>query len=442
MIKTITKFITIFILLPGFLFVAASPALADAFRISDWTGDVIARTNKPLTLNECYILALKQSEIIAINSQLIKEAEAHFVQALSIVLPHLSYSSVDTREDATNLSSIYPKNSYERKFVLTQNLFTGFKAMAGIAGSKLEQNQRFAEKMRAEQLLFLDVSDSFFLLLAQEEDLKTLQIIQEALINRMKELKAREDLGRSRHSESVNTEAELHRIEAEIKLVIGRKQVARQLLEFLTGRGISGVIDQKNFIPSLRPENEYLVRSTQRLDIEAARLAWEVGKQKVLIAKSGFLPTIDVEANYYTARNTAPSDSKWDALLDIEVPIFDGAQTIGNVMEANSRLRVNELEYLRLKRVAVRETRNAYVRLKENIASTKAYYKALTSAVENYHLQKEDYRLNLVSNLDVLDSIRRMGDSRRDFITSLYQTKTLYYRLFVAIGEIPVDNKR
>lgn len=393
--------------------------------------------DKALTLSDCYALALKQSEVIAINGVLIKETEAHLLQALSIVIPHLTFASNDTKGDATNLSNIYPKDTYERKFVFQQTLFSGFKAIAGITGSKLERNQRVQDKIRAEQLLFIDVSDAFYLLLEFKEDLKTLQIIKDAYVNRIIELKAREDLGRSRHSETVNTQAKLYRVEAEFETARSGEAVARQLLEFLTGRTINEITGSDKGFPFLNPESDYVVKAGLRPDVLAAEQAWGVAKKKVLIAKSDFFPTVSLTGNYYTARNTAPSDSRWDAGLDISVPIFEGTQTIGNVQEATLKAKESELLLQRTRRLAATDIRDAYVRLKDGIAMTKAMTKALTAAVKNYHLQKDDYVINLVSNLDVLDAIRAMGESRRDYMHSLFETKRLYWKLCVATGELP-----
>ena len=51
-----------------------------------------------LTLSDCYRMSLVQSELIAINADLIKITEAHFLQALSIMLPHVSFQSNDFQQ--------------------------------------------------------------------------------------------------------------------------------------------------------------------------------------------------------------------------------------------------------------------------------------------------------------------------------------------------------
>lgn len=397
------------------------------------TGPNQGTASASLTLEECYALALKQSETIAINADLIKESEARFLQAMSGLLPHVTFSASENKQDVT--SSTLGSGSV-RKFVFKQTLFSGFKEFAAAGGSKFEKNQRLNEKKRAEQLLFTDVSDSFYLLIEQKEDLKVLETTETVLNERIKELKRREDLGRSRRSEVVNAESQLYGVEAEMELVKSREAVARQLLEFLTGRLINDLVDSENILPSLNAEDYYLSKVNMRPDVQASNQAWEVAKKEVAVAKAVFFPTLNAEANYYTYRTSAPTDSKWDAALKLDVPIFEGTEHFGEVRQA--RLKVHEagLSFGRAKRLAVQDIGDSYVKLQAAILRNKALKKALDSSEMNYNLQKEDYSLNLVNNLDVLASIQALEEARRNFIHSLYETKRLYWQLMVATGEI------
>ncbi len=388
---------------------------------------------KPLTLLDCYNLALKQSEIIAIDAELINQAEARFTQALGMLLPHVTFSSTDTRlRSQTTPSS---NKAYERKFVFKQTLFSGFKEFSGMSGSRSERNQRINEKARAEQLLFIDVADAFYLLMEEREDLKIIQNVRNTLINRIKELKKREQLGRSRRSEVVNTEVQLYTLETEIELVKSQELVARQLLEFLIGRPVGNVFDSGDTQPFLRAEKDYLIRAAMRPDILAAQQAWEVSKKNLEVSKSGLLPTVSLQSDYYTKRNTSPQDAKWDTLLKVEVPIFQGTETYGAIREANSKMRVSQLQLTRLGRNILQEISDAYIKCQAAISNNKIIRKALIASRMNYYLQNKDYQFNLVNNLEVLTAIQSLGDARRNYIHSLYETKRLYWQLRVAAGE-------
>ncbi len=394
-------------------------------------------TDGAFTLADCYAKALVQSETIAINEDMIKVTEAHFLQALSIMLPHVSYLSDDFQQDAsckTNGSSFQPKSS-GRAFNMTETLFSGFKAFAAIQGSTYEKDQRIQEKIRAEQLLFVDVSNSFYLLLEKRDDLKALYRVKKALISRIEELEAREKLGRSRTSEVVNAKVQLYNTIALIENVKNQEVVARQLLEFLVG-GPVGELDDVYSLPyNLQPEEFYVAKSEQRPDIKAAKYAWELSKKNIVVVESDFLPTVSLDSNAYTNRSGSYKGIDWDVMLAVKVPIFEGTEVIGKSKEARLQAHESELTYQRTKRHAPYDIRESYTSLNTAITVARELKNALDAARENFMLQKKDYELSLVSNLEVLTAIQLLRDAERNYIHALYEAKRLYWQLRVSVGD-------
>ena len=390
----------------------------------------------PLTLAGCFELALKRSETVAIKRELIKETEGRFLQALSGALPRASFELSEKRQDGSGGSAFTLKEIPERKFVFSQPLFSGFKEFAAMAGSRAEQRERKEETARAEQLLFLDVTDAFYLLLEQREDLKALEAIRAALVGRIDELKERERLGRSRRSEVVSAEAQLRRVEAELELTRSQETTSRQLLEFLTGRDpIDAIADHEPSPPPSGSEDDDVGKAHARPDVKAAEEAWQVARKQVTIAQAARWPRVDVESNYYEKRAGAASGVDWDVLLKVDAPMFQGGQAIGAVREAASRERQAKLQFERTRREAELDIRDTYAKLQGATARHAALKSALDAAEENYRLQVEDYRLNLVNNLDVLQTLQALEDTRREAIAARYAAKRLYWRLRASVGD-------
>ncbi len=393
-------------------------------------------SDKPLTLADCYALALKQSEAIGIRQELIVQTEARFKQAFSGVLPTVTFSSTDTRQDGTSGSAFTLKHVPERKFTATQPLFAGFKEFAAMKASKAEGKQRQLEKERAEQLLLVDVADAFFLLIQQREDIRALAESREALTARIGELKQRERIGRSRSSELVSAQAQIYRLDAEIAAVRNRENAAHQLLQFLTGRErIDQIADTQKEFPPTADERSYLMKAPIRPDVKAAEEAVEVTKQQVRIAKGDYFPTASLEGNYYVERAGVAKDVDWTAALKVEVPIFNGGKTTGSVREAASIERQAQLRLSETKRRALQEIRDAYANFTSSLERTAALSKAVESSDESYQLQVQEYRTALVSNLDVLQALQQLQDARREMIQARYESKQLYWRLKAALGE-------
>ena len=393
------------------------------------------------TLRECYELALKQSETIAIQEQVIKEAEGRFLQAFSGILPDVSYEVSEERRDvATDSSS---RKIRERRFTFTQPLFTGFKEFAAIAAGRAEKKQRRHELRRAQELLFTDVTDAFYFFLSFQDDVETLSTVRQALTERVKELKEREELGRSRASEVASAQARLSRIEADLEDVKGQWEIARQLLVFLTGRDIQNVADESQQVSLSLIEN-YLARSERRSDVQAGFEAWQVEQKKTAVARANFFPAVNAEGNYYEQREGSSADNDWDVTFTVDVPIFQGGENVGLFKEAKAVAAQEELRYKELKRRAELEIKNAYTNAEVTLRKESALRRAYDAAQENYTLQLEDYRRNLVNNLDVLQALEDLQDMRRAWTNAENETKHFYWNLLVASGDLhdtlgPID---
>ena len=389
-----------------------------------------------LTLQDCYRLALKQSEKVAIRQEIIKQNEGRILQALSGALPRTSYVLSKKRQDGTGDSAFSLKTVPERKFTFSQPIFSGFKEFAAISGAKAERRQRQEERRRAEQLLLVDVSDAFYLLQQQREDMEALETIRTALEQRLQDLEARERLGRSRQSEVVGSGSQLARIDAELEQARSEETVARQLLEFLTGREtIEAIEHQEDALPAMGAEAEYVAKVSNRPDVRSAAAAAKVASRQLFADQAQLWPTVSLEGNYYTKRAGVTEGIDWDAMLVMEVPLFQGGKAVGKVRESASESRQAKLLAQEALRSGQLEIRDLYTKLRSSIARTEALGKARDAAQESYRLQVEDYRLNLVNNLEVLQALQALEDARRTTIAARYETRRLYWQLRAATGE-------
>jgi len=395
----------------------------------------LLRADEPLTLTQCYDLALKRSESIAIQKELIKETEGRFLQSISGIMPDVSYVYSDERQDGSGSTNFTLEQIPERKFTVTQPLFSGFKEFAAISAGRAEKRQRLEEEKRARQLLFLDVADAFYFYLDYQEEINTLETVATALNERIEELNKREELGRSRPSETANAQLRLSRLEAELELVKSQKEVAEQLLEFLTGQSNLVLQDDDPLGQPFLELGEFLSKLSERPDIKAAAEALFIARKQITRAKADFFPTVDLSGNYYTKRVGNSKDVTWDATLTIEAPIFLGTEIFGKVKEANAQAEQARLILSEKKRSATLEIQNAFTQWQANLRRSVALEKAVNAAEKNYQLQKEDYQLNLVNNLTVLDALEELQSTRREYIAVKNETKRSYCKLKVAVGE-------
>jgi len=190
---------------------------------------------------------------------------------------------------------------------------------------------------------------------------------------------------------------------------------------------------------NIKSESQYLAEASFRPDVQASYYAWKSDQEKIGVAKSGLFPQVNLEGDYFTHRSSSPENSKWLALLSVNIPIFEGTTVYGQVKEAEAMAKQSELLYSRLGRIAIQDIHDAYINMRISILRKKTLGRALKSAELSYHLQTQDYKLNVVNNLDVLTSIQNLADVEEAISILLMKVKRFYWQLLAAAGEINPD---
>ncbi len=407
----------------------------------------LAVAAETLTLSESYQLALKRSEDLAMKAELIQEAEAHFYQSLDVFLPTARFVMTRSEQDAGKdpapanaagenaTSNQLRRTTPLKRFIFTQPLFSGFKEFAVLRGSSAEKKQRRLELRRAEELLVIDIVEAFYAVLTAQQDARILEEIQKALEERVRELTERAKIGRSRESEVQTAIADLRMIEMELERARRTETTSRQLLEFYIGREIQAELSDDSPVEELREVSHYMPRSVIRSDVKAAEEGSVLAANNVIVAQSGFFPKVSLEGNYYTERIGFQSGIDWDYMLVVDIPIFDGAQTLGDVKLAEAKEESARLLSQKTGRMAELEIKNAYEDYRSSKVEEAKLFQAAEASRKSYELQTEEYRMNLVNNLEVLDALRQREAIHRSFNQAQFEAKRNFWKLKVAVGE-------
>ncbi|MBI3292522.1 MAG: TolC family protein [Elusimicrobia bacterium] len=404
-------------------------------------------SSSALTLQDCYHLALQRSEDLKTQSENIAQAEARYQQALGNVLPHLSFNVSESLQDTSGISggdggvggTFTRRERPEVKFIVRQPLFSGFREFAAMSSFKSESRRATLLFNRASKLLFQDVARAFYLVVQLETDLGNIRTLIQLTQERVKELQERVRLGKSRPSEVLTVQSQQaaqRSLEEQIKEQI---LTARELLSFLTGNDV-GERSLRDELPNseiVEPEAMLLAKTDQRSDVQAQREQVLSQRARVQLAKGSLLPTASLLGNYYIKRVGFQSGINWDILLSLEAPLFQGGTARAQVKEAASQLQQAELRLSRLSRDVRSEIKRASVALASGVAQAKALEEAFNKAKESYTLQVREYRLGLVNNLEVLQAMNAMQDTRRSWDRTLVQSKLAFLQLKVATEELP-----
>ncbi|MCM8774921.1 MAG: TolC family protein, partial [Candidatus Omnitrophica bacterium] len=398
-----------------------------------------------LTLADSFYAALRRSETVAIAREEIEKTEGQFLKATAEALGDFDFYIHQTYQEhqrgdagSSSIASTYIADlRRERKFTYSQPIFQGFKSLGAIVGAGSLRNQRKQEWVRSEDLLFLEVVSAFYRLLSQNEDVRIIREIHRLLSERIRDLEAREKIGRSRLSEVSTAKAKLKSLEADLAASRGLLAVSDDILEYLTGLPTDAhyLKDDPWSEKTTAKLSEYLKTLSSRPDVEAAREAVRTAKQAVVVAQSSLWPQMTLDLNQYEKREGFQSGIDWDLLLKIDVPLFRGGENLGNLKEAISDWKKSQYMYSLAKRRAILDIKESYRTWKSSAQRWKALEEAVKASEENYRIQKSEYLRNLVNNLDVLEALESLLRTRREANWVFYQMKENHWRLQVATGK-------
>ena len=393
------------------------------------------------TLDDCYAAALKQSETVASQAGVIAQEEERLKQARGSLLPTVTgtASYLWQQTPSNNLSgTLFPSTQPLVKLSAAQPLFRGFREFAGL---RLERNlvgaQGDAWRAAAVQL-YKDVAAAFYQTVAIEHDLANLTGELALYGKRIQELEGRLRIGRSRLTEVLTVQSALASLQAQAATIGGQLSTSRETIRFLTGFGPEVALGDVEPMPSAPPPlQSFLDELGKRPDVTADQKRAAAADESVSVAKGTHLPNLDLLGNYYFVRQGSLKDVDWDVQLALVLPIFSGGVTQSQVRVAASQVSIAELTAQRTRRTAEQEIRGLYETLRNDQRSAQSYKDSVALAERNFSEQSREYRLGLVTNIDVLTALTTFQENRRSLDRTATSVKLDFARLEAAVARRP-----
>lgn len=392
-----------------------------------------------LTLDEYFAAALERSEVVATQSELIRQAEERYAQAKAAVLPKIDGVGSYTRQDTGGRNTvIFPTRQTIARVSATQPLFRGFREFAAIRQSRALIGAQTEDYQNARVQLFRDVVQNFYEVLALERDLENLADQIDQNLERQKELNARVRIGRSRIGEVLTVQSTISTLRARVEQLRAELATARDVFAFLSGLPAAMPLRDTESLPAEpAPLAEYLARLDVRPDVKAAQQRFQAAQENVAVARGARLPSLDLNANRYLQRGGALEDVEWDVQLALTVPLYAGGSVQSQVREALSQSTQAELEANRVRRLADQEIRSFHQIAVLDSNQLAALERATDAARRNYEAQRRDYRLGLVTNLDVLQALTAFQENQQALDRARHTAKLNYLRLQAAAVRRP-----
>lgn len=264
------------------------------------------------------------------------------------------------------------------------------------------------------------VINSYFNLLLNYFEKDNLKLLVDLTSKRTNEISNRVNVGKSRLGELLSAKAQLANAKAQFINV--ENIINEQEEKFFNLLGVSKTnyqIEKKlNFEIVLLKLEEYLNQIDKKIEIQSLFNKMDQVRVEVELAKTLNYPKIELSSNYYFLNKRSSAilkNSNWDIGVNLTFPLFEGGSTDSKISEVLIKNNKNQLLLEDKKLFIKNEIIAKFEAVKRTILQKDFLENALNLSFKSYREAEKDYRLGLISNLDLISSLNLYIDNKRNF---------------------------
>ena len=360
---------------------------------------------RPINMGEAYKLALARSETLSLQGEGIKQLETAERLISASFRPFLDLNASHSRQQNRTASTLgYLSGGYA--------LFSGMKDYISAKAAAATTGAARLDLERARQRLYFNAAQAYLELFSAQQEVRIRLEQLDVTAKRIAELESRANIGRSRRSEVVAARTQLAQDKANYLFSAAAERLAQQALLFITGLD-ADLAPEEIILSREAALEEYLKLALLRADLAAGRKALESYNYLADIQDHNLWPTVNLSADYYLVRSPMPTpENRWNGAIALNLPLYTGGTAKALKEAAYSARRSAALALQLAERQALTEVRAAYEEHKYSVLQADSLREALALASDNARYQQEDYKLGLVTNLDVLSALNTALQTR------------------------------
>jgi outer membrane protein len=175
-----------------------------------------------------------------------------------------------------------------------------------------------------------------------------------------------------------------------------------------------------------------------RPDYQSSILAKNVAQDNLTIARSGYMPSLDLNGGYgYGGSDFSNvSDTKsWNIGLTLSLPLFSGFQTSTAVQTSQLNLELADQSLEQAKRKVSKDIRTALLNLETARKTNEVAKRAVISAEEDKRIAQERYNLGANTLLDLLVATSNYVQAESNKVNTAYDFVYAKQAFKIAIGK-------
>ncbi len=404
-----------------------------------------------LCLKESLEIALQNSHEIHQAREKIAEAKAKKKESLTSFLPAIGSSSTFTQLGAESTISMsgFPSMTmtdqelYDLNLNLKQPLFTGGK-LTGFYRQSEEAVKIVEENYRGTEInLVFKVKKAYYNILKAEK----IQIVAKEAVEQIKaHLKVVENFyqaGMAPKVDLLKAKVQLANIKQNLVEAENGLELARASFNNLLNRDLSTSVEVVDVL-SYQKEEFNLKDCVEnalkgRPELKMQKISSKMAEEGLGIAKSDYLPTISLIANYDQKKGLEiPIDKwqkSWNAIVAFELDIWNWGRTKAKVRQAKSVISQNQDALSLLKKAIELEVRNAFLNLQAAEKKILVTEKAVEQSREGSRMSELRFKEGMATNTDVLDATTLQSQTETNYYQALYDCHIAEADLKKAMGE-------
>ncbi len=389
------------------------------------------------SLSELFNSAKKQTAAIKERVWAVEIAKEQKDKVIATALPSVTAQSNNVWREQANVGPFGEAYQHTAFINLTQPLFQGGSEYYSIAAARNLPEIAEYEKKQEELRIFASVAQAFYQSLRFQNELQVYGEQEETLKDRLRTLRKRAKIGRSKTTDVLAARTQLARIVSERSRVERSLVASNRNLKNLTGlQNIELLVDSQDISDlQLRPEWDGQVDDNPQ--IKANELLLQTAEKERKAAQGSFLPSVDADANYYLDRAGILQESSWDVTVVAKWNLFNGGSDASEVRI--QRLQAAQIE-ARLQDIK-RTLHNDFQSLKKEFYLHQKTLRQLDEAVglarSNYQQHLKEANRGLVSDLEALQVLEDYLQIRRSHFQQVFEAKMAYVQLQALAGELP-----
>jgi outer membrane protein TolC len=393
-----------------------------------------------LSLQDAIDRGLQQNLGQLLASADIQSARGQRWQQLSALLPHVTaspyidVSQVNLKEFGFSFPAlpgvsiptiVGPFSYFDARASLTQNLFN-WKAVEGERASTQHLQSSEHTYKDARDLVVLAVGYNYLLAIADQASIQTARAQVNTAQALYRQAQDQVQAGTSPAIDALRNHVELQTREQQ--LIQAKNDFAIQKLTLARAIGLApgqqfDLTDNSSYQPfeGLSLEEALKRAYASRSDYQAAAASVRAAEYTVGAAKAERYPSLSFNADYGIAgQHPSQSHGVMDVRATLNVPIFTGGETHGDILQAQAQLAQARERLENLRAQIDQDVRTALLNLQSSSDQVRVAKSNIDLAQQTLSQSRDRFSAGVTDSVEVVQAEEQLASANTQYISSLY----------------------